>query len=77
MATLTVRNLDDALVTRLKECAAQNGRSLESEIREVLASYAERPTNAEMKQMAERIAARTDPSIQTDSVELLREDRWR
>jgi plasmid stability protein len=77
MATLTVRNLDDALIARLKDCASQHGRSLESEIREVLASYAARPTNAEMKRMAERVAASTDPSVQTDSVELLREDRWR
>lgn len=75
MATLTVRNLDDALLARLKARASSNGRSVESEIREVLASYVERPTPAEMKARAERIAAQTNPELQTDSVELLREIR--
>ncbi|MDT5356996.1 MAG: antitoxin FitA [Mycobacterium sp.] len=36
MATLTVRNLDDALVRRLRIQAAENGRSAEAEHREIL-----------------------------------------
>lgn len=36
MASLHVRNLDDELVTRLKERAARYGRSAEAEHREIL-----------------------------------------
>jgi hypothetical protein len=36
MATLTVRNLDAALVRRLRIRAAENGRSAEAEHREIL-----------------------------------------
>lgn len=36
MATLTVRNLDDDLKARLRVRAAQNGRSMEAEAREIL-----------------------------------------
>lgn len=38
MSTLTVRNLDDDLKTRLRVRAAQNGRSMEAEVREILRS---------------------------------------
>lgn len=33
MATVTVRNLDDEVVKRLKQRAKENGRSLEAELR--------------------------------------------
>jgi len=36
MATLTVRNLPDDLVDRLKEAAARHGRSMEQEVRLLL-----------------------------------------
>lgn len=36
MAQLIVRNVDDALVRRLKLRAAQHGRSMEAEHREIL-----------------------------------------
>jgi antitoxin FitA len=38
MATLTVRNLDDALKARLRVRAAENGRSMEAEARAILRS---------------------------------------
>ena len=44
MSTLTVRNLDDDLKTRLRVRAAHNGRSMEAEAREILrASLATEP----------------------------------
>jgi plasmid stability protein len=44
MSTLTVRNLDEDLKTRLRVRAAQNGRSMEAEAREILrASLATQP----------------------------------
>ena len=43
MATLTIRNLDEAMVERLKGAAARRGRSMEQEVRELLEQrYADR-----------------------------------
>ena len=36
MSVLTVRNLDDGLKARLRVRAAQHGRSMEAEVREIL-----------------------------------------
>ena len=36
MASITVRNLDEGLKQRLKFRAAENGRSMEQEVREIL-----------------------------------------
>ncbi len=36
MASITVRNLDDGLKRRLRIRAAENGRSMEQEVREIL-----------------------------------------
>ncbi|SDX50201.1 Plasmid stability protein [Modestobacter sp. DSM 44400] len=38
MATLTIRNLDEAVRQRLRVKAAQHGRSMEAEVREILAA---------------------------------------
>jgi antitoxin FitA len=44
MSVLTVRNLDDDLKTRLRVRAAQHGRSMEAEAREILReSLADQP----------------------------------
>ncbi len=77
MATVTIRNLDDAVVERLKYKAKQNGRSLEAEVRELLKQAADRKTTEELLAIADRIAAMTPDVPQTDSAELLREDRDR
>ncbi|WP_069862062.1 FitA-like ribbon-helix-helix domain-containing protein [Pseudomonas citronellolis] len=37
MASITIRNLDDDLVARLRVRAARNGRSMEEELGEILA----------------------------------------
>lgn len=37
MATLTIRNLDDAVHTALRKRAAEQGRSMEAEARQILA----------------------------------------
>lgn len=36
MASITIRNLDDAVKLRLRVRAAENGRSMEEEVREIL-----------------------------------------
>jgi plasmid stability protein len=38
MASLTIRNLDDRLKSRLRVQAAQHGRSMEDEVRDILRS---------------------------------------
>jgi plasmid stability protein len=76
MGTLTIRNLEDDIIARLKEKARQNGRSLEAELREALRLEAKRMTGKEAVALADRIASMAPKSVkQTDSVELLRELR--
>lgn len=76
MATLTIRNLDEKTVERLKQHARQNGRSLQAEVRHVLNNAAQMPTSKEFWARADMIAAMTPRDIeQTDSTTLLREDR--
>jgi len=41
MAALSIRNIDDEVVDRLRVRAAQNGRSMEAEAREILANAVE------------------------------------
>jgi plasmid stability protein len=77
MANLTIRNLDDSLVERLKKQAKANNRSVEAEVREILSRSVWFSTPADLRPVAERIAAMTPHKPQTDSVELLREDRRR
>ncbi len=78
MANLTIRNLDDKVVERLKKRAKDNGRSLEAELRELLKQAANRKSPKELLALADRIAAMTPEGVkQTDSAELLREDRDR
>jgi len=77
MATLTIRNLDEAVVERLKQRAAENDRSLEAEVRSLLVEGSERMTRAEMAARAKAMAERTRGKIHGDSTDLIREDRDR
>jgi plasmid stability protein len=78
MANLTIRNLDDTVVERLKTRAKKNDRSLEAEVRTILKNAAGRLSGTEARTLAERITAMTPKGVkQTDSVELIREDRDR
>ncbi len=78
MATVTIRNLDDAVVRTLKARAKAHHRSLEAELREVLArTAAEYERVARLREEAARIRAMTPDVPQTDSAALIREDRDR
>jgi plasmid stability protein len=77
MATLTIRNLEDDVVTALKERARRNDRSLEAEVRELLRDAARGESPDSLRDLAERIAALTPDVRQTDSTELVRADRSR
>ena len=75
MARLTIRNLDDAVVEKLKARARSNERSLAAEIRMILKTAAMTPTPRDLRAEAERIAAMTLDVPQTDSTELIRKTR--
>ncbi len=77
MATITIRNLDEAVVKRLKARAEVNKRSLEAELRDVLTMIAHQSRAFDLRAYAEQIAKMTPKRRQTDSVALLREDRRR
>ena len=59
MASLTIRNLEEDVVDRLKARAEANKRSLEAELREVLTSIARQDGAFDLRHYAERIAAMT------------------
>ncbi len=75
MASVTIRNLDDEVVARLKARAKANKRSLEAELREILTRSAGAMTGEEFRQLAARISAMTPDVPQTDSTLPIREDR--
>lgn len=79
MAVLTVRNLDDDILAGLKSQARTHNRSLEAEVRTILAQAVRsakcQPTVEELLLLVDKVAALTPPGPQTDSAQLLREAR--
>ena len=76
MAQVIVRNLDKATVDALKSRAAAQGRSLEQELRLLLAEAAA-PTRSEIRHIADSIRALSGRPVSVDLNTLLREDRDR
>ena len=80
MGNLNIRNLDPALHARLRVRAAQHGRSMEAEVRQILTALLQ-PEQADRAayaaRMRKRAIARTRGRAQTDSTALIREDRDR
>ena len=77
MANITIRNLDNDVVEKLKGRAKAHHRSLEAELRQILADAARRPSMDELRALAQGIAELTPTVPQTDSTELVREDHDR
>lgn len=80
MATLTVRNLDEDVVRRLRIRAAEHGRSAEAEHRELLrlALVAHEEEQAGREQVAQRLAEfrhRTAGRGSSRAIALLQETR--
>jgi plasmid stability protein len=75
LPTLTVRNLDEATLHRLKRQAEAHRRSLEAEVREILSRAAAPDADelvAEIRGLHDRILARRDGEhLPTDSVRML------
>jgi plasmid stability protein len=80
VAQVLVRNIDDDILERLKTRAAGNGRSLQAELKLILEASARKDKKLSFKEFIEHTAklrTATAQRPQTDSAELLREDRER
>lgn len=76
MTQVLVRDLKADLVARLKARAKRHGRSLQTELKEILET-ASRHSAVEARAVAARIRRRLAGRARSDSVELLAEDRAR
>jgi antitoxin FitA len=77
MASVLVRDLDPAVVERLKARAEENGRSLQKELKAILETAAAQATWAEARAAAERVRQMLGGRQFSDSTELVRENRER
>ncbi len=80
MVTITVRRLDEDVVTRLKRRAALNNRSLEAEARHILECAADDNMAAKRStflEASDRLREKTRGRRQTPAEVLIREDRDR
>lgn len=75
MPQMLVRNLDPAVLERLKKRARSNGRSLQKEVKEILEGAAEAYTMAEAREITGRWQERFAGRKFADSAALIREDR--
>ncbi|QQV78348.1 hypothetical protein H5J25_06710 [Sphingomonas aliaeris] len=78
MGQVLIRNLDDALLTEYREAAKAKGRSLEAELRDVLASARPKATMSGERfvSFSKSLRAMTPQSARgTDSTDLIRADR--
>lgn len=76
MGTLTIRNVDELTHDRLRRRAAENGRSVEAEVRDILAREVRRPkqnlllslhaTMQEIGGVDLELPARTEPPRDVD-----------
>ena len=73
--SLSVRNLDDDLITRLKRRAPRHGRSAEAEHREILRQVLSNEAEPSFDDMAAEFRALTRGRSHTPAEILLREGR--
>ena len=76
MGQVIIRNLDDKTIATLKSKAMLHGKSLEQELRDLVAAAA-RLNAGERLALADRIRAMTPRRRQSNSTQLVREDRER
>lgn len=75
MASLSVRNLDDDLVFRLKRRAARHGKSAEAEARDILRRALNGEAEVDFDTLAAELRALTAGRRHTPAEILLREGR--
>ncbi len=74
MANLLIRDLDERVLSRLKQAAKAHGRSLQGEIHEALHRASTRNL-AETRRLSGQWLKRLRGSAQSDSTKLIREAR--
>jgi len=77
MPSLLIRNLDEETVSRLKERAAENHRSVQAEAKEIIERSTREKSLDQLRIEAEKFSKRFAGRKMTDTVELIREDRKR
>ncbi len=75
MASLSIRNLDDDLVARLKRRAARHGHSAEAEVRDILRQVLRAEEEPSFDELAAELRALTAERRHTPAEELQREGR--
>ena len=73
---MLIRDLDGAVVVKLKDRARRRGRSLEAELRVILETAAAEDWSG-VRTLAAQLRRRLAGRSHSDSVDLLREDRAR
>ena len=77
MTNILIRDIGKATLKRLKARAAENGRSLQTEVKDILERSAQEMSFKELRRRADEFSRRFEGRHFTDSVELIREDRER
>ncbi len=72
---LSIRNVDDELIARLKRRAARHGQSAEAEMRDILRQVLEGEADADFEQLAADLRRLTAARTQTPAEILQREGR--
>jgi plasmid stability protein len=72
---LSIRNLDDDLIARLKRRAARHGQSAEAEVRDILRQALSAETDANFEELAAELRAAIANRHHTPSEQLVREGR--
>jgi plasmid stability protein len=75
MASLSVRNLDDDLVARLKRRAARHGHSAEAEVRDILHQALTTEAEPSFDDLAAQLRVLTSGRKHTPAEKLQREGR--
>jgi len=75
MGSLSVRNLDDDLIARLKQRAARHGHSTEAEVRDILRLTLLEDHEPTFEDLAAELRALTKDRKHTPAEQLLRESR--
>jgi antitoxin FitA len=76
MPNVLIRDLDEELLNRLKKAAEENRRSVQAEIHSIL-EHADVLNRARTRRISAKWLRRLAGTTQSDSAELIREDRER
>ena len=78
MARIVINDVNEHFISKLKDQAKANRRSLEDEVRSVLTELVRRRTQLTLfREFSKRVMDSTADTQETDSVDHIREDRSR